>query len=116
MLGDERKFPIILVVPNFDTLEPWARERHLAYASRAAMLALPDVQTQMEHEVIEGLHELAKFEMPKKIVLIEDDFTIESGELTATLKVRRRAVKQRYQALIDRVYAEADPTAAAIEA
>jgi long-chain acyl-CoA synthetase len=115
VLGDQRKFPIILVVPNFDALEPWARERQLAYRSRAELLALPDVQSKVEREVMGCLRDLAKFEMPKKVVLIERDFTIESGELTPTLKVKRRQVEKNYKALIDRVYAEADPTAAAIE-
>jgi len=73
------------------------------------------VQAKMEREVVGGLRDLAKFEMPKKVVLIERDFTIESGELTPTLKVKRRAVEKNYKQLIERVYAEADPTAAAIE-
>jgi long-chain acyl-CoA synthetase len=115
VLGDQRKFPIILVVPNFDQLEPWAKERSLSYASRAQLLALPDVQAKMEREVMGGLRELAKFEMPKKVVLIERDFTIESGELTPTLKVKRRAVEKSYKELIERVYAAADPSAAAVE-
>jgi len=115
VLGDQRKFPIILVAPNFDALEPWAKERNLVFASRAELLLLPDVQAKMEREVVGGLRDLAKFEMPKKVVLIERDFTIESGELTPTLKVKRRAVEKNYKQLIERVYAEADPTAAAIE-
>jgi len=115
VLGDQRKFPIILVAPNFDSLQPWAKERNLVYTSRAELLALPDVQAKMEREVVGGLRDLAKFEMPKKVVLIERDFTIESGELTPTLKVKRRAVEKNYKALIERVYAEADPTAAVIE-
>ena len=115
VLGDQRKFPIILVAPNFDSLEPWAKERNLVYASRAELLALSDVQAKMEREVVGGLRDLAKFEMPKKVVLIERDFTIESGELTPTLKVKRRAVEKNYKQLIERVYAEADPTAAVIE-
>jgi len=115
VLGDQRKFPIMLVVPNFDSLEPWARERNLAYASRAELITLSDVQAKLEREVMGGLRELAKFEMPKKIVLLERDFTIESGELTPTLKVKRRAVEKNYKAVIDRVYADADPTAAALE-
>src|SRR2546422_3312478 len=94
VLGDQRKFPIILVAPNFDSLEPWARERKLAYASRAELITLPDVRAKMEREVIGGLRDLAKFEMPKKVVLIERDFTIESGELTPTLKVKRRPDEQ----------------------
>ncbi|HYT72180.1 MAG TPA: long-chain fatty acid--CoA ligase [Gemmatimonadales bacterium] len=115
VLGDRRKFPIILVVPNFEQLEPWAKERNLAYGSRGELLALPDVQAKMEREVMGGLRDLAKFEMPKTVALIERDFTIESGELTPSLKVKRRVVEKTYKDLIDRVYAEADRAAAAIE-
>lgn len=115
VLGDQRKFPIILVVPNFDALERWAKERNLAAPSRAALIALPDVRAKMEREVIGDLRDLAKFEMPKKVVLLERDFTIESGELTPSLKVKRRQVEKNYKETIDRVYAEADPAAAAIE-
>jgi long-chain acyl-CoA synthetase len=115
VLGDQRKFPIVLVVPNFDQLERWARERNLAYASRADLIRLADVKAKMDREVMGGLRELAKFEMPKKVVLIERDFTIESGELTPSLKVKRRQVEKNYKDVIDGVYSEADPTAAAIE-
>src|SRR2546427_1692740 len=115
VLGDQRKFPIILIVPNYDQLERWAKERNLTYASPAQLIRLADVQAKMEREVMGGLHDLAKFEMPKKIVLIERDFTIESGELTPSLKVKRRQVEKNYKNLIDRVYAAADPAAAAVE-
>jgi len=115
VLGDQRKFPIILVVPNFEQLERWAKERNLSYGSHAELIALADVTAKLEREVMDGLRDLAKFEMPKKVVLIERDFTIESGELTPSLKVKRRVVEKNYKPLIDRVYAEADPTAAAIE-
>jgi len=115
VLGDQRKFPIILIVPNFDQLERWAKERNLTYASPAELIRLADVQAKMEREVMGGLRDLAKFEMPKKVVLIERDFTIESGELTPSLKVKRRQVEKNYKDLIDRVYAQADPTAATIE-
>ena len=115
VLGDQRKFPVILVVPNFTQLERWAKERNLTYASPAELIRLPDVKAKMEREVMGGLRDLAKFEMPKKVVLIARDFTIESGELTPSLKVKRRQVEKNYKDLIDRVYAEADPTAAAVE-
>src|SRR5207245_7047929 len=96
-------------------LERWARERNLAYASRSDLIRLADVKAKMDREVMGGLRELAKFEMPKKVVLIERDFTIESGELTPSLKVKRRQVEKNYKDVIDRVYAEADPAAAALE-
>src|SRR3989440_13012818 len=86
-----------------------------SYASQGELIRLADVQAKMEREVMGGLRDLAKFEMPKKIVLIERDFTIESGELTPSLKVKRRQVEKNYKELIDRVYAQADPTAAALE-
>ena len=115
VLGDKRKFPIILVVPNYEQLEKWAATRGLTAGSHPQLLALADVKAKLEREVMGQLRELAKYEMPKKVVLIENDFTIESGELTPTLKVKRRAVEAHYKAVIDQAYAEADKMAAAIE-
>jgi len=115
LYGDRRKYPIVLVVPNYDNLERWAKERNLSYTSRAQLMALPDVHAKIEREVMGSVRELAKFEMPKKVVLIQDDFTIEAGELTPTLKVKRRVVEKRYKDVIDRVYAADDAVAAAIE-
>ncbi len=115
LLGDQRKFPIMLVVPNFDTLEAWARERNLPFRSRAELINLPDAAARVEREVMGELRELAKFEMPKKVLLLEHDFTIESGDLTPTLKVKRRVVEKRYQDLIDRAYAEVDRISQPIE-
>ena len=115
LYGDRRKYPIVLVVPNFDNLERWARERNLSYGSRAELIQSADVQAKVEREVMSQLNELAKFETPKKVVLLENDFTIESGELTPTLKVKRRVVEKRYKDLIDASYAASDALTAAIE-
>ena len=115
LYGDRRKFPIILIVPNFDNLERWARERSLTYGTHAELIALADVHAKIEREVMSMLSHLAKFETPKKVVLLEKDFTIESGELTPTLKVKRRIVEQHYKDKIDAAYAAEDAMAAAIE-
>jgi long-chain acyl-CoA synthetase len=115
LYGDRRKFPIVLIVPNFDNLERWAQERGLTYGTRAELLQLPDVLAKVEREVMSMLRDLAKFETPKKVVLLENDFTIESGELTPTLKVKRRVVEKRYKDLIDAAYASADAMTASIE-
>jgi long-chain acyl-CoA synthetase len=69
----------------------------------------------MEAEVNSRLGDLARFERPKKVVLLERDFTIESGELTPTLKVKRRVVEKNYQDLIDRTYIAAEAMAAGVE-
>jgi len=104
MIGDKRKFPILLVVPNFEQLGAWAKSRGLGFTDAASLIALPAVKEKMEAETIAGLRGLAHFEQPKKVGLLANDFTIDSGELTPTLKVKRRVVDRRYKALIDSVY------------
>ena len=106
MIGDKRKFAVLLIVPNFDQLEQWARRRNLIWSDRAELIANPLVKEKMEREVESRLTGLARFEMPKKIALLEHDFSIERGELTPTLKVKRREVDRRYKNLIDSLYAD----------
>ena len=114
LLGDKRKFSILLVVPNFETLEPWAKAEGLTFASRRELIALPAVKVKLQAEALGRLTELAHFEMPKKVVLLEQDFTIESGELTPTLKVKRRVVEKNYQSVIDMAYSEAEKMTASV--
>src|SRR5450432_125798 len=104
MIGDRRKFPLILVVPNFEQLDRWAGYKSIPTNDRKAMLANPLVKAKMEKEVLGGLDKLAHFEKPKKVVLLEQDFSINSGELTPTLKVKRGTVDRKYRALIDAAY------------
>ena len=108
MLGDKRKFPSMLVVPNFDQLEKWATKRNIIWTDRAQLLRMPTIQAKMEKEVSKELAGAAHFEMPKKIGLLEHDFSIEKGELTPTQKVKRRAIDKHYKTLIDSLYDEAE--------
>ena len=108
MLGDKRKFPSMLIVPNFDQLERWAKNRNIIWTDRAQLLRMPTIQAKMEKEVNKELAGAAHFEVPKKIGLLEHDFSIERGELTPTQKVKRRAIDKHYKALIDSLYAEAE--------
>jgi long-chain acyl-CoA synthetase len=106
MLGDRRKFCIMLVVPNFDQLERWAAYKQLAFANHRGLIRLPEVQAKMEREVNKMLTGLAKHETPRKVLVLEHDFSIENGDLTPTLKVRRRVVEKKYQRQIDALYAD----------
>ena len=106
MIGDKRKYPILLVVPDVEALRKWAADRNIDADDVAAFLAQPDVIAKMEREVMGSLRDLASFEMPKKIALIEEDFSIERGELTPTLKVKRRAVEAANREKIEALYAE----------
>jgi long-chain acyl-CoA synthetase len=106
MLGDKRKFPVMLVVPNVDALKAWAVAEKLPFTDEAAMVASAEAGDKIEKEIKLTLRDVAQFEMPKKVLLIQRDFSIETGELTPTLKVKRRVVEKNYQAQIEAMYAE----------
>jgi long-chain acyl-CoA synthetase len=104
MIGDQRNFPALLVVPAFKSLEDWARSCGINAATRRDLLREKRVQAHLGREVFGSLGELASYEMPKKIGLIEEEFTIEGGILTPNQKVKRRVVGERYGSLIERFY------------
>ncbi len=106
MLGDRRRFPIMLVVPNFQSLMSWAKEEGIPTDDVEALLQQPAVQSKMDREVRTTLRDLARYEVPKKLVLLPRDFSIEAGELTPTLKIKRRVVEQRHRLAIEALYAE----------
>jgi long-chain acyl-CoA synthetase len=106
MIGDKRNFPVVLVVPNWDQLEKWAASQSIVWTSRAELLAMPTINAKMEKEVKTQLARLASYETPKKIALLEHDFSVERGELTPTLKVKRRVIDRTYKPLIDGLYAD----------
>jgi long-chain acyl-CoA synthetase len=104
MIGNNRNFPAALVVPNFDTLDKWAKEKGLAAGSREDLVRKPEVVAFYQKLVTDLTPDLAQFEKIKKITLIPREFTIEEGELTPTLKVKRRVVEAKYKDVIDRMY------------
>ncbi len=104
MIGDKRKFPIVLIVPEWDQLEKWAGSQGIVWTSRAELLAMPTINAKMEKEVKSQVAGLASYETPKKIALLEHDFSVERGELTPTLKVKRRVIDKTYRPLIDGLY------------
>ncbi|MGQ0703259.1 MAG: AMP-dependent synthetase/ligase [Gemmatimonadales bacterium] len=108
LLGDRRKFPIALLVPNFERLEVWARESGLTWSTREELVTLPQVEEHLAGEARKTLRDLAQFEVPKRFLLLAEDFSIERGELTPKLSVRRKIVEQRYADRIEAAYAEAE--------
>ncbi len=106
MIGDKRKFPVILIVPEWDILDKWASTENLGSKTRKEMLAVPAVRAKMDVEVRAQMTGLAHFEAPKKIEYLEHDFSIERGELTPKLSVKRRVIEKSYKELIDALYAD----------
>ena len=108
MLGDRKKFPIALLVPNFERLEAWARENNLKWSTREELAARPEVEEFLASEAQKSLRDVAHFELPKRFLILPRDFSIESGELTPKLSVRRRVVEERYAPQIAELYADAE--------
>jgi len=106
MLGDKRKFPSMLIVPDFEELEAWATKSNITWTNRAQLITIPAVVAKFDEEVGLQLARLAQFERPKKIALLEHEFTIERGELTPKQSVKRKVINNDYREIIDALYAE----------
>lgn len=111
ILGDKRKFALVIISPNFAALEDWAKERGIAFSSRADLVANSQVQKLYEEIVDTANENLARFEKLKRVMLVADEFTIENGALTPTMKLRRRVIETRYRREIDELYAQAEAAA-----
>ena len=106
MIGDKRRFPSMLIVPNFEQLEDWAKKKGIIWTDRAQLIRIPAVREKMEGEVLSACEGLAHYETPRKIALLEQDFSLEKGEMTPTQKVKRRVVDKNYKDVIDTMYAD----------
>jgi long-chain acyl-CoA synthetase len=104
VVGDGRKFVGALIVPDYELLEAYAAERGIAYAGREELITHPDIHRLMEGRVEEHQKDLASYEKVKRFVLLPSPFTMEGGELTDTLKLRRPAILSKYAAAIDSLY------------
>src|SRR5262245_8476183 len=108
VLGDKRKFPAVLISPYFPLLEDWARANQVTFSTRKELVASPKVKA-MYQGIVEDLNQnLARFEKLKKVLLIAEEFSAADGTLTHTMKVRRRAIEERYREIIEEMYTNAE--------
>lgn len=104
VIGDSRKFVSALIVPDYEMIKKWAAENRVEYTSLTDLLADTRVNRMIESR-IEALEKgLAPYEKIKRFTLLPKEFTMESGELTNTLKIKRRVISERYKDLIDKMY------------
>jgi long-chain acyl-CoA synthetase len=108
LIGSERKFPAALIVPNWELVESYAQLKGIKAQSRGELCRNPRIIDLFERQVAAQTPDLAQYERVKKIALLENEFTIEGGELTPTMKVKRRVIDEKYRALISRIYEEAE--------
>jgi long-chain acyl-CoA synthetase len=107
VIADTRKFVSALIVPSFEALEEYAKELNIKYHDRLELIKHSQVVEMFEKRVAELQQELAKFEQVKKFTLLPDAFSMDRGELTPTLKLRRKVIHERYQVEIESMYTEA---------
>jgi long-chain acyl-CoA synthetase len=108
VVGDTRKFVSVLIVPNFTNIEAAARKAGHDFATPTQMTGDPWVRDLLSSEIERLTAPLAQYEKPKRFALLEQDFTYAGGELTYTMKMKRRVIEQRYQDVIARLYADVE--------
>lgn len=104
VIGDGRKFASALIVPDWEQLDAYAKYKDLDLRTRADFCHSPRIVDLFERQIGARTANLAQFEKIKRIALLENEFSVEGGELTPTLKVKRRVIDQKYQGVIDRLY------------
>lgn len=106
VIADQRKLVSALVVPEFRLVEDWAREHHIPFSGREELCANEKVQKMLMERVNILQQHLAYYEQIKRITLLPHHFSMEAGELTNTLKIRRPVINKNYKAEIDKMYEE----------
>ncbi|MGA2079576.1 MAG: long-chain fatty acid--CoA ligase [Holophaga sp.] len=104
VIGDRRHFISALLVPNFPELRRWAQHKHLPFTTDTELVALPEAKAKLMHRVQRVNAKFSNYEAIKKIILLDREMTPDSGLLTPSLKVRRRAVDQAFAARINELY------------
>ncbi len=108
LIGNERKFASALIVPNFEMLDSYAKHKGFKQMSPAEYCRDPRILDLFERQVAAATQGLAKYETVKKIVLLEKELSVDGGELTPTMKMKRRVIDTKYKDVIDQLYADAD--------
>jgi long-chain acyl-CoA synthetase len=108
VIGDKRKFPAVLIIPNFAAIETYARMGGLAFSTRKELIAIPEIHARYA-EIVRSVNEdLAQFERLKKFRLIPEELSSANGTLTASMKIRRRAIEEHFKREIEEMYSEGE--------
>ncbi|MEA5457747.1 long-chain fatty acid--CoA ligase [Arcicella sp. LKC2W] len=104
VVGEGQKFPSALLIPEFNALKDWCSRSGIEYSDDAQMIKNPKVKEKFDEEVKALMKNIAQYEQVKKVELLPCLFTIDSGELTPTLKLKRKVIHNKYKDLIEGMY------------
>ncbi|MCC6549045.1 MAG: long-chain fatty acid--CoA ligase [Ignavibacteriaceae bacterium] len=106
LIGDRRMFLSALIVPDFESLREYADSHSISYKNNTDLIKNKDINEMMERELITFSRNLANFERVRKFALLEQPFALETGEMTPSLKLKRKVIEERYRHLIEEMYLE----------
>ena len=106
IIADQRKFVSALIIPVYPLLEEYAREHHIPFENREQLCADPKINEMMKERIDTLQQQLAHYEQIKRFTLLPHHFSMEKGELTNTLKIKRRVLNENYKREIDAMYVE----------
>ncbi|HSN55169.1 MAG TPA: hypothetical protein VLT32_10870, partial [Candidatus Sulfomarinibacteraceae bacterium] len=106
LVGDRRPSIVALISPSFDDLERWAKREGLTWSDHGDRVERPEVQALYDDVVASTNASLARYEQIKKVSVLPLALSIEGGQLTPTLKVKRRVVEQQFADVIGGLYGE----------
>jgi long-chain acyl-CoA synthetase len=104
VVGEGQKFPSALIVPSYTGMEDWCNLHNITYTTDAEMIQHPEVLSKYKKEIAKFNEQFAQWEQIKKFKLIPSQWTVESGELTPSLKVKRKIIYQNYRDVIEGLY------------
>lgn len=104
VVGEGQKFPSALLIPEFSVLKDWCTRNGIVYSDDASMVKNEKVKAKFDEEVKELMKSIAQYEQVKKVTILPKGFTIDSGELTPTLKLKRKVIHAKYKDLIEGMY------------
>jgi long-chain acyl-CoA synthetase len=108
VIGENRNFAAALIIPNFQFIKDWAKKKGLTLSTKKEIVNSVDVKNRIWEDVSHYNKRFGKIQQIKKIALIEDEWSAESGELTPTSKLKRRIIKEKYQDLFEKIYSESE--------
>jgi len=106
VIGEARHFPAVLIVPSFDGLREWCRRKNLPYTTNSLMIKHERIINRIWKDVLATNQSFGAWEQVKKMTILEQPFTIEGGELTPTMKLKRKVIKAKYENEIEAIYAK----------
>ncbi len=106
LIGDNKKFVSVLISPNFKALEEWGQKNGVSVGDHAKLASDPKVQKLYEGIIAKVNGSLAHYESIKKVTVVPDEWSVEEGELTPSLKLKRRIIVDKYKNQIDKMYAD----------